>query len=101
MSLDVSDIPAFGSCRSTRVATDPMVLVHSKQLERAISLGVFVRIPRFSCCFVIVLILIMENAFVDSVIYRSNAASALIQCDFKSLRNILNARSDGAVRWFS
>ena len=43
----------------------------------------------------------MENAFVDSVIYRSHAASALIHCDFKSLRNILNARSDGAVRWFS
>ena len=58
------------------------------------------RTPRFSCCFVIVLILIMYNAFVGSVIYRSNTASALIQRDFKALRNILNARIDGAVRLF-
>ena len=42
----------------------------------------------------------MYNAFVGSVIYRSNTASALIQRDFKALRNILNARIDGAVRLF-
>ena len=42
----------------------------------------------------------MENAFVVSVIYRIYTASVLMQRNFKALRNILNARIDGAVRWF-